>query len=254
MIRKPRAKPGKRKDMRKSRAGNRQGALAVSSVMTRSTAPDKTASRSPTGTAADLIPPHASLAKLRATAASCRACPLYANATQTVFGDGPAHAALMLVGETPGDREDIEGRPFVGPAGSLLDRCMAAAGIERDEAYVTNVVKHFKWTPRGKRRLHGKPNAMEIRACTPWLEAEIEQVKPRILVCLGATAAQALLGPDFRVTKMRGQFVPSNLAPLVLATVHPSSLLRAKDADRETGIARFTDDLRVVAKAIAKTS
>jgi DNA polymerase len=203
-------------------------------------------------TAAALIPPHPTLAKLRAIAAGCTACPLYANATQTVFGEGPAHAALMLVGETAGDREDIEGHPFVGPAGKLLNRCLAEAGIDRDAAYVSNVVKHFKWVPRGKKRIHGKPNAMEIRACRPWLDTEIELVKPKVLVCLGATAAQALLGASFRVSTMRGSFVPSDLAPAVMATVHPSSLLRGDDETREAEIARFIDDLKQAAKTLKK--
>jgi uracil-DNA glycosylase family protein len=198
------------------------------------------------------VPSHPTLAKLRAAAMSCTACPLYANATQTVFGEGPVPAALMLVGETAGDREDLEGRPFVGPAGKLLDHCLAEAGIARKDAYVTNVVKHFKWTPRGKRRIHGKPNAMEIRACKPWLDAEIALVQPKVLVCLGATAAQTLLGGDFRVTEMRGRFVHSSLAAYVTATVHPSSLLRAEDARRKTEIARFIGDLRGVAKALGK--
>jgi len=188
--------------------------------------------------------------KLRAAAARCTACPLYGRATQTVFGEGPAHAPLMLVGETPGDREDIEGRPFVGPAGHLLDRCLLEAGLEREKAYVTNVVKHFKWTPRGKRRLHGKPNAGEIRACRPWLEAELALVKPKVLVLLGATAAQALLGSGFRVTRERGRPVPSPFAPVTLATVHPSSLLRAEDEDRAREIARFVADLRAAAAAL----
>jgi len=206
--------------------------------------------RAPAATAAALIPAHPSLARLRAGAAECTACPLYRNATQTVFGEGPAHAAMMLVGETPGDREDLEGRPFVGPAGRLLDRCLAAAGVERAEAYVSNVVKHFKWTPRGKRRLHAKPNAGEIRACKPWVEAEIALVKPRVLVLMGATAAQALLGADFRVSRQRGVFVASPLAPKVIATVHPSSLLRATDdAARDAAIAGFVADLRRAANA-----
>lgn len=203
-------------------------------------------------TAAALIPPHASLATLRALARDCTACPLYAHATQTVFGEGPAHAALLLVGETPGDQEDRQGRPFVGPAGKLLDRCLEAAGIARDAAYVTGVVKHFKWTPRGKRRLHSKPNAMEIRACRPWVEAEIAEVKPKVIVCLGATAAQALLGADFRVTRRRGELVPSPLAPYVLATVHPSALLRTEPELRDTEIARFIADLETAAKALKK--
>jgi uracil-DNA glycosylase family protein len=201
---------------------------------------------------AELIPPHPTLAALREAAAGCTACPLYANATQTVFGEGPEHASLMLVGETPGDQEDLAGRPFVGPAGQLLDRCLEEVGIDRKAAYVGGVVKHFKWTPRGKRRIHAKPNAMEIRACTPWIEAEIALVKPEIIVCLGATAAQALISKDFRVTKQRGEFVPSALAPHVLATVHPSSLLRAQDDEREAEIARFVADLRVVARALER--
>jgi DNA polymerase len=203
------------------------------------------------GTAADLIPPRASLGKLRVIAAGCTACPLYANATQTVFGEGPAEAALMLVGETAGDQEDLQGRPFVGPAGKLLDRCLAEAGLERKRSYVTNVVKHFKFTPRGKRRIHGKPNAMEIRACIPWLHAEIERVKPEMIICLGATAAKALLGASFRVSQQRGVAVPSNLAPTVMATVHPSSLLRAPDEEtRHREIARFTADLKTAAKLL----
>jgi len=220
--------------------------------------PDSTRSRPPeatdTTTAAALIPARPSLAKLRAAAASCTACPLYANATQTVFGEGPENASLMLVGETAGDREDLEGRPFVGPAGKLLDHCLAEAGIERKQVYVTNVVKHFKWTPRGKRRIHGKPNALEIRACKPWLEAEIALIKPKLLLCLGATAAQALLGANFRVTEMRGRLVHSSLAPYVSATVHPSSLLRADDANRKAEIAHFVADLRLVAKVLQEGS
>jgi uracil-DNA glycosylase len=204
-------------------------------------------SRSAAGSAADLIPPRPSLSRLRALAASCTACPLYAHATQTVFGEGPAHARIMLVGEIAGDHEDVLGRPFVGPAGHLLDRCLGEAGIARKEAYVTNVVKHFKWSQRGKRRLHGKPNAREIAACKPWLEAEIAVIKPKVLVCLGATAAQALLGRSFRVSRERGHPVPSTLAAHVLATVHPSALLRARDAEREAEIARFIADLATVA-------
>jgi len=187
---------------------------------------------------------------LRAAAAHCTACPLYAHATQTVFGEGPAHARLVLVGETAGDREDIEGRPFVGPAGHLLDRCLVEAGLDREKVYVTNVVKHVKWTQRGKRRLHGKPNASEIRACRPWLEAELALVKPKVVVLLGATAAQALLGSGFRVTRERGKPVTSPFAQVTLATVHPSSLLRADDKDRAREIARFVADLRTVAGAL----
>jgi DNA polymerase len=204
------------------------------------------------GTAADLIPPRASLAKLRSIAAGCTACPLYIHATQTVFGEGPATARLMLVGETAGDQEDVQGRPFVGPAGKLLDRCLTEAGLDRKAAYVSNVVKHFKFTPRGKRRIHGKPNAAEIRACIPWLMAEIDRVKPEMIVCLGATAAKALLGASFRVTQQRGIAIPSPLAPIVMATVHPSSLLRADDADRDNEIAHFTADLKTAAKLLKR--
>jgi uracil-DNA glycosylase family protein len=197
-------------------------------------------------TAAALIPDRPTLNGLRERASHCTACPLYRNATQTVFGEGPAKAEVMFVGEVPGDLEDKAGQPFVGPAGRLLDRCMAEAGIDRGKTYVTNVVKHFKWERAGKRRLHKRPNAGEIQACKPWLEAELAVVKPAALVCLGATAAQALLGRAFRVSRLRGQFVPSNLAPHVLATVHPSSLLRTRH-DREAEIARFIDDLKKVA-------
>ena len=198
------------------------------------------------------MPEKAGLAQLRAAAAHCTACPLYRNATQTVFGEGAAHAPLMLVGETPGDREDLAGRPFVGPAGALLDRCLKEAGIERTDTYVSNVVKHFKWTPRGKRRLHAKPNAGEIRACRPWLEAELRAVKPKVLVCLGATAAQALLGAQFRVSRSRGVEIASDWAPHVVATVHPSSLLRADDATREAEIQHFIADLGIAASLLKK--
>src|SRR6478752_8844946 len=176
-----------------------------------------------------LLPERLSLGNVRDAAAGCRACDLYKRATQTVFGDGPSKAELMMVGEQPGDAEDVAGQPFVGPAGKLLDRALVEAGIDRRRVYVTNVVKHFKWEPRGKRRIHAKPNGAEIAACRPWLETEILLVKPRILVCLGATAAQALLGKTFKVSKQRGTFVPSALAPRVTATVHPSSILRAPD-------------------------
>ena len=205
-------------------------------------------------TAADFIPPQPTISSLREAAGGCTACPLYAHATQTVFGEGPSHAPLMLVGETPGDQEDLQGRPFVGPAGKLLDRCLDAAGIDRRSAYVTNVVKHFKWVPRGKKRLHAKPGSMEIRACRPWLEAEIALVRPKVLLCLGATAAQALLGPSFRVSVDRGRPVESALAPFVLATVHPSSLLRTVDADREQAIERFIADLKTTAAAVKKAA
>jgi DNA polymerase len=168
-----------------------------------------------------------------------------------VFGEGKTRAAVMFVGEQPGNDEDLEGRPFVGPAGKLLDRALSEAGIDRDAAYVTNVVKHFKWEPRGKRRIHSKPNAAEIKACFPWLEAEIAVVKPKVLVCLGATAAQALLGRTFRVSVERGKFIPSPHAPHVMATVHPSSILRAPDDDaREREMESFIADLRNVTKVL----
>jgi DNA polymerase len=202
-------------------------------------------------TAARFIPPRPSLKTLREAAAGCTACPLYKLGTQTVFGEGPVHAPLMLVGEQPGDQEDRAGRPFVGPAGKLLDRALADAGVDRDKAYVTNAVKHFKWVARGKRRLHSKPSGPEIAACNPWLQAEIELVAPHVLVCLGATAAQALLGRDFRVTKQRGTFIKSNLAPHVMATVHPSSLLRLPpQMDAEAEYRRFVADLRKVATVL----
>jgi DNA polymerase len=198
-----------------------------------------------TGSAAEYLPPRLSLPALREAAAGCKACPLWRTGTQTVFGEGAREAAVMLVGEQPGDQEDLAGKPFVGPAGRLLDGALEAAGIDRRSAYVTNVVKHFKWEPRGKRRIHAKPSWAETTACKPWLEAELAVVKPDVLVCLGATAAQALLGRQFRVTRQRGELVDSPLAPHVTATVHPSSILRADDRDAE--LAAFVDDLRKVA-------
>ena len=202
-------------------------------------------------TAAPLVPPRPTLPKLRRAAAGCRACHLWKRGTQTVFGEGIARAPLMLIGEQPGDREDVEGRPFVGPAGRLLGSSLEKAGIDRAQVYLTNVVTHFKWEPRGKRRIHQKPNALEIAACRPWLDAEISVVRPRVLVCLGATAAQALLGRSFRVSRDRGRFVPSDLAPRVIATVHPSSLLRAPDeATRRAETARFVADLKRAAAAV----
>lgn len=204
-------------------------------------------------TAARFIPPHPTIETLREAARGCTACPLHKTGTQTVFGEGPARAPLMLVGEQPGDQEDLQGRPFVGPAGQLLNRALAQAGIERANAYVTNAVKHFKWTPRGKRRLHAKPSGPEISACSPWLQAEIALVAPHVLVCLGATAAQALLGRDFRVTRQRGTFVKSNLAPYVIATVHPSSLLRLPpQMDAEAEFRHFVADLKTAAEPLAK--
>jgi DNA polymerase len=202
-------------------------------------------------TAAPLIPPRPSLPALREAAAGCRACDLWKRGTQTVFGAGPRRARVMLVGEQPGHEEDLAGRPFVGPAGRLLDKALAEAGIDRTDAYLTNVVKHFKWEPRGRRRIHARPDRLEITACRPWLDAEIGVVKPEVLVCLGATAAQALLGPKFRVTRQRGAFVDSPLAPRVTATVHPSSILRAPDDEtRRAEMRRFVDDLRRVAGAL----
>jgi len=198
-------------------------------------------------TAAPLVPAHPSLTKLRSAAAGCKACPLWKTGTQTVFGEGSPKAEVMFVGEQPGDQEDKAGKPFVGPAGRLLDQAMEQAGIDRSLAYVTNVVKHFKWQARGKRRIHQKPNWSEIAACRPWLDAELAVVKPRVLVCLGATAAQALLGRQFRVTRQRGEPVDSELALVVLATVHPSSILRADEEDREAELAAFVSDLKVVA-------
>lgn len=197
-----------------------------------------------TDTAAKLIPEKATLDELRAHAATCRACPLWAKGTQTVFGEGARRASILFVGEQPGDQEDQQGRPFVGPAGRLLDEALATLGIDRRKTYVTNAVKHFKWEPRGKRRIHEKPNALEIAACKPWLIAEIELIRPKVVVCLGATAAQALLGRRFRVTQSRGRLMPFDLAPHVLATVHPSSILRAPDdATRREEKARFIHDL-----------
>jgi uracil-DNA glycosylase len=200
------------------------------------------------GTAAPLVPDRPTLKKLREAAAGCQACPLWETGTQTVFGEGAADAELVFVGEQPGDEEDKTGRPFVGPAGRLFDQALDEAGIDRKLAYVTNVVKHFKWQPRGKRRIHQKPNAAEIAACRPWLDAELVVLKPKVLVCLGATAAQALLGRQFRVSKNRGVPVESELAPVVMATVHPSAILRSDDRERE--LALFVEDLRRVAEAL----
>jgi DNA polymerase len=197
----------------------------------------------------DLLPDRLTLGGVRQIAKDCRACDLWARGTQTVFGEGPRGATLMLVGEQPGDQEDLSGHPFVGPAGKLLDRALTEAGIDRRTVYVTNVVKHFKWEPRGKRRIHKKPNAAEITACRPWLETEIQLVRPRALVCLGATAAQALLGRQFKLTAHRGEAVESALAPFVAATVHPSSILRAPDDEsRRREMRRFVEDLRKVAR------
>lgn len=188
------------------------------------------------------------LAELREAAAGCRACDLWEKATQTVFGEGAVGAKLMLVGEQPGDREDIEGKPFIGPAGRVLDRALEQVGIDRGRVYVTNAVKHFRWTRRGNRRLHEKPNPLQTRACRPWLESEVSVVKPDIIVLLGATAAQAVMGPAFRVSRQRGEILRSSLGVPVLATVHPSSILRAPDdASREAAMAAFVSDLKVAA-------
>jgi len=187
--------------------------------------------------------------QLRSEAARCQACDLYKEATQTVFGEGAEHSRLMLVGEQPGDQEDIQGHPFVGPAGRVLERGLDEAGIDRRRVYVTNAVKHFRFTRRGKRRLHEKPNASQVRACRPWLEAEIEVVKPRLLVLLGATAAQAVMGPAFRVSRQRGEVLESPFGVAALATVHPSSILRAVDDEsRDAAMASFIADLRVAAR------
>jgi uracil-DNA glycosylase family protein len=202
-------------------------------------------------TAAPLIPPRPSIVKLRAVAAECKACDLWKTGTQTVFGEGKQSSLIMFIGEQPGDKEDLAGRPFVGPAGTLLDKALDEAGIDRAKVYVTNVVKHFKWEPRGKRRIHKKPNAVEITACRPWLQSEISVIKPRAIICLGSTAAQAVISPKFRVSVQRGQFVQSELAEFVTATVHPSSILRApSDEARRMEHARFVDDLRKIRAAL----
>jgi DNA polymerase len=206
-------------------------------------------------TAAPLIPPRPTLTSLRQAAAHCKACDLWERGTQTVFGEGARQAEAMFVGEQPGNEEDLAGHPFVGPAGRLLDKALQEAGIDRKKTYVTNVVKHFKWEPRGKKRIHAKPNALEIMACRPWLEAEIAVVKPQVIVCLGATAAQALLGRAFKVTQRRGEFMESPLAQWLTATVHPSSILRAPDdATRRLEFQRFVDDLRRVAEVMKSAS
>ena len=211
----------------------------------------KSMSQNPFTTAAPLVPERPTLPKLRDTAKGCQACELWKRGTQTVFGEGTREAEVIFVGEQPGDKEDLAGRPFVGPAGWLLDKCLAEAGIDRKLVYVTNVVKHFKWEPRGKRRIHKKPNAIEIAACRPWLDAEIAVVKPKVIVCLGATAAQALLGKSFRVTQQRGKLLKSELAPYMMATVHPSSILRAPDdATRHREMERFVEDLKTLAYAL----
>ncbi|PYP92920.1 MAG: uracil-DNA glycosylase [Candidatus Angelobacter sp. Gp1-AA117] len=202
-------------------------------------------------TAAPLIPPSPTLKTLHEAAVQCRACDLWKLGTQTVFGEGSRHSRVMMVGEQPGDKEDLAGRPFVGPAGAVLDKALAAAGIDRKDVYVTNIVKHFKWEPRGKRRIHKKPNAAQITACRPWLDAEIRVVQPEVVILLGATAAQGVLGRDFRVTQHRGEWVQSSIATYVMATVHPSSILRAPDDEsRHEEMRKFIDDLKKVAAQI----
>ena len=200
-------------------------------------------------TAAPLIPSGGGVKALRETAAGCRACPLWRSGTQTVFGAGAARAPVMLVGEQPGDREDRKGKPFVGPAGRMLDKALAEAGIDPRHTYQTNVVKHFKWKPKGKRRIHQTPSKLEVDACRPWLDAELERVSPNVVAVLGATAAKALLGSGFRVTKQRGELLTVDFAPAAVATFHPSSILRADDEDRAEAFADLVADLKVVADA-----
>ena len=203
--------------------------------------------------AEEFFPARKSLKAFREAAADCKACDLWKRGTQTVFGSGARRAEILFVGEQPGNEEDLAGEPFVGPAGHLLNDALAEAGIDRAQVYVTNVVKHFKWEPRGKRRIHKKPNAREISACRPWLEAEIGLIRPKIVVCLGATAAQALLGPKFLVSKQRGQFLKSTLAPYIMATVHPSSILRAPDDEtRHAEKRRFVNDLKKLVHVLSK--
>jgi DNA polymerase len=207
--------------------------------------------RAPPEAGNNLILPKGSLEELKKAAKDCKACDLWKLGTQTVFGEGSPKAKIMLIGEQPGNQEDLEGKPFVGPAGKLLDTALDEAGIDRTKVYVTNAVKHFKWEPRGKRRIHKKPNAAEISACRPWLDAEIAALQPKVIVCLGATAAQALLGRDFRVTQQRGEFLKSTLAPILMATVHPSSILRAPDEEsRHAEMKRFVQDLKKVSKIL----
>ena len=203
--------------------------------------------------AEEFFPERKSLKAFRAAAADCKGCDLWERGTQTVFGEGARRAEVLFIGEQPGNEEDLTGKPFVGPAGRLLDDALIEAGIDRTRTYVTNVVKHFKWEPRGKRRIHKKPNAHEIAACRPWLDAELKVVQPQVLVCLGASAAQGLLGKDFRVTRDRGKLIPSDLAPHVMATAHPSSILRAPDSQqREQQRAEFVRDLKKVADLLSK--
>ncbi len=218
---------------------------------------DNPGASTPSGTAAELVPARGDLDGVRRAALGCRACDLWRNATQTVFGEGPSRARLMLVGEQPGDKEDLAGAPFVGPAGTVLDSALDEAGIDREQVFVTNVVKHFKWRPSGKRRLHERPNPVEVRACVPWLEVELGLVRPKLVVLLGATAAQAILGSAFRVTVDHGRLLDSPLpvADRVMATLHPSAVLRARsDDDRAAQMQLLIDDLRVAGEAVAVRS
>ena len=203
------------------------------------------------GSAAEFLPERTTLTAMREAVQGCRGCDLYEDTTQAVFGEGPDDARVVMVGEQPGDKEDIAGRPFVGPAGGLLDRAIEGAGLARDDVYITNVVKHFRFVLRGKKRIHKKPGAEHIRACAPWLEAELARIGPEVLVLLGATAAQAILGRSFRVTQQRGEFIESPLAPLVTATIHPSAILRTEtDEERQEAFDGFVRDLRFVARAL----
>jgi len=212
--------------------------------------------RDHTGTSAlEFIPERVTMTSLREAAAGCRGCPLYKRATRTVFGEGRRSARVVLVGEQPGHEEDLQGLPFVGPAGRVLDEALDAAGLARGDAYVTNVVKHFKWIPQGKRRMHKKPGAREIAACLPWLEREIALIRPKVLVCLGATAAQSMLGRDFKVTERRGEIVPTSLADHAVATIHPSAILRVPSREqRHREMDRFVHDLHVVATLLARAA
>jgi len=204
-------------------------------------------------TAEPLVPRQAGLPTLREAAATCKACDLWRLGTRIVFGEGSERARVMMVGEQPGDKEDVQGRPFVGPAGGVLDKALGAAGIDRNDVYVTNIVKHFKWKPRGKRRIHKKPNAIEITACRPWLEAEIRVVQPEVVVLLGATAAQGIMGRNFRLTQHRREWLQSRIASFVMATVHPSSILRAPDdASRHEEMRKFIEDLKFVAAQLQR--
>ena len=203
-------------------------------------------------TAEPFLPERITLPAMKKAVQGCRGCPLYKNATQAVFGEGPVHAKVIFIGEQPGDQEDLTGKPFVGPAGKLLDEVLEEVGIDRSEVYVTNAVKHFKWEPRGTRRIHSKPNSREMAACKPWLSAEFQAIKPQMVICLGATAAQDLFGSKFKITKERGKIMQdTGIAPMVMATVHPSSILRAPDHDaREQARKDFTADLETAAKAL----